>query len=125
MISAKSSKSGKNTDKFIESLIRADIFKTLNKYGQMGVNALSNATPVDSGLAASSWGYVTKNTRGRYSLIWYNDNVENGVQVAVIIQYGHATKNGGWVEGIDYVNPAIQPIMDKCIDEVWEKVRHG
>lgn len=93
-----------------------------DKYGREGVEALSSATPVDTGLTASSWYYEVKKTRDSASITFYNSNVQNGIPIAIILQYGHGTGNGGWVEGRDYINPAIQPIFDKIAKEAWEEV---
>ena len=97
--------------------------KILNKYGERGVAALSSATPVDSGKTASSWYYeISKDSRG-YVISFNNSNVVNGwCNIAVILQYGHATGNGGWVEGRDYINPAIQPVFDNLANDAWEEV---
>ena len=96
--------------------------KDLTKYGQAGVEALSSATPVDTGLTAASWYYEIEQTKGRASITFYNSNVQNGIQIAIILQYGHGTGTGGWVEGRDYINPAIQPIFDKIVEEAWKEV---
>lgn len=92
------------------------------KYGQIGVNALSSATPVDSGTTAKSWAYEVVRGKDFVSIRYYNTNVESGIPIAVLIQYGHATKNGGWIEGRDYINPSIQPIFDKIVKDVWGEV---
>lgn len=94
----------------------------LNKYGRMGVEALASATPVESGETASSWSYKIERRRGSASIVFYNSNIQNGVPIAIILQYGHATRNGGWVEGRDYINPAIQPIFDRLVAELWREV---
>ena len=94
----------------------------LDKYGQEGVDALSSATPVDSGLTASSWYYKIENKNGSAIISFYNSNVNNGVLIAIILQYGHGTNNGGWVEGRDYINPAILPIFEKIANDAWEEV---
>ena len=93
----------------------------LNKYGREGVAALESATPVDSGLAAHSWGYEIEQGKGFARIIFTNSDIENGFPVAIMIQYGHGTGTGGWVEGRDYINPAIQPIFDKIVDEAWRE----
>lgn len=101
--------------------------KIYQKYGEMGVQALSAATPVDTGLTASSWNYRVIKEPGRVTIEWFNTNeVNNGrytVNVAVLIQYGHATVNGGFVSGYDYINPAMKPIFEKMADSVWKEVR--
>lgn len=94
----------------------------LDKYGREGVAALASVTPVDSGLTASSWYYKIENSHNSARVIFYNSNIQNGVPIAIILQYGHGTRNGGWVQGRDYINPAIQPIFDKLADEAWREV---
>ena len=94
----------------------------LDKYGQEGVDALSSATPVDSGLTASSWYYKIEHKNGSATISFYNSNVNNGVPIAIILQYGHGTGTGGWVQGRDYINPAIQPVFDKIVEEAWREV---
>lgn len=94
----------------------------LDKYGREGVAALASATPVDSGLTANSWSYKIERQNGSVSISFYNSNVNKGVPIAIILQYGHGTRNGGWVEGRDYINPAIQPIFDKIADAAWKEV---
>lgn len=94
----------------------------LDKYGREGVAALSAATPVDSGETARSWYYKVEQRRGSASIVFYNSNIQNGVPIAIILQYGHGTRNGGWVEGIDYINPALQPIFDRLVTELWREV---
>lgn len=94
----------------------------LDKYGREGVAALSSATPVDSSLTANSWYYKIENKRGSATITFYNSNIQNGVLIAIILQYGHGTRNGGWVEGRDYINPAIQPIFDRIVNEAWREV---
>ena len=95
----------------------------LNKYGEKGVAALSAATPIDSGETASSWYYEIENRGGSAALIFKNSHVHNGVPIAIILQYGHGTRTGGWVEGRDYINPAIQPLFDELAAEAWEEVK--
>ena len=94
----------------------------LDKYGRQGVAALSSATPIDSGLTAESWYYEIQNTKGSATITFYNSNVQNGVPIAIVLQYGHGTRNGGWVQGRDYINPAIQPIFDEIVNEAWREV---
>ena len=94
----------------------------LNKYGRAGVEALASATPIDSGETASSWYYKIENKNGTATISFLNSNIKEGVPIAVILQYGHGTGNGGWVEGRDYINPAIQPIFDKIVEEAWKEV---
>lgn len=94
----------------------------LDRYGREGVAALASATPVDTGLTASSWYYKIEHTKGSAKISFYNSNVQNGVPIAIILQYGHGTGTGGWVEGRDYINPAIQPIFDRIVNDAWREV---
>lgn len=112
----------KNTEKFLQKLSKFDAMSVLKKYAQEGVAALAAATPVDSGLTARSWGYEITRTKDSYTISWTNTNIVDGVPIAVIIQYGHGTGNGGWVQGRDYINPAIRPIFDKIANEAWREV---
>lgn len=95
----------------------------LDKYGQEGVRALSASTPKDTGTTAGSWYYRTEKSKGVLKLIFCNSNIQNGTPVAVVIQYGHAARNGGFVQGRDYINPALRPIFDRMAQEAWEEVR--
>lgn len=108
--------------KYFERLKEASRLKVLEKYGQAGVDALSSATPVESGLTASSWSYEIHRQNGGASIDFYNSNVNKGVNIAIILQYGHGTGTGGWVQGRDYINPAIQPIFDQMVEEAWREV---
>jgi len=110
------------TEKLLQGVLKAQYLHILEKYGAAGVLALSNSTPIDSGKTASSWYYEIKKTRGGYSIVWSNANVVDGVPIAVLIQYGHGTKNGGYVQGIDYINPALKPIFDNIADDAWREV---
>lgn len=110
------------TQKFLAKLARPNIIERLKAYGSMGVDALSAATPKDSGKTAGSWGYEVKQSGKTYSIIWTNTNVVQGVPIAVILQYGHGTGTGGYVKGRDYINPAIQPIMNRIAEDVWKVV---
>ena len=94
----------------------------LDKYGRAGVAALASATPVDTGLTASSWYYEISNKNGSAMISFHNSNIQNGVPIAIILQYGHGTRNGGWIEGRDYINPAIRPIFDRIADDAWKEV---
>lgn len=107
---------------FLKRMKREEAFKRLDHYGKLGVEALSNATPVDSSLTANSWKYRIIRTRGKYTIEWYNTHIESGANIAILIQYGHGTGTGGWVEGRDYINPAIRPVFDKLADLVWKEV---
>ena len=94
----------------------------LDKYGREGVAALSSATPIDSGKTANSWSYEIINKDGSVTITFNNSNIQNGVPIAIILQYGHGTRNGGWVQGRDYINPAIQPVFDEIVDKAWREV---
>ena len=94
----------------------------LDRYGREGVAALASATPTDTGLTANSWYYEITNTDGVATIAFYNSNIQNGVPIAIILQYGHGTRNGGWVQGRDYINPAIQPIFDNIANNAWREV---
>ena len=94
----------------------------LDKFGREGVAALASATPVDSGLTASSWYYEIEHKQGSATISFNNSNIQNGVPIAIILQYGHGTRNGGWVQGRDYINPAIQPIFDRIANDAWREV---
>lgn len=108
--------------RFLEKAKEAVRLGDLDKYGREGVAALASATPVDSGLTADSWRYEITNKQGSAKITFYNSNIQNGVPIAIILQYGHGTRNGGWVQGRDYINPAIQPIFDKIVNEAWRGV---
>ena len=108
--------------RFLEKAKEAVHLGDLDKYGREGVAALASATPVDSGLTADSWRYEITHKQGSAKITFYNSNIQNGVPIAIILQYGHGTRNGGWVQGRDYINPAIQPIFDKIVNEAWREV---
>lgn len=113
----------KKLTRFLERAKETVHLGILDKYGKRGVEALAAATPKDTGLTASSWSYKIENKPGQSaSISFYNSNIQNGIPIAVILQYGHGTKNGGWVEGRDYINPAIQPIFDEIAESAWEEV---
>ena len=112
----------KNTEAFLKRGTSSDVIPDLNEYGRMGVEALRSATPVDSGATANGWRYEIERYRTVARVCWYNDHIENGTLVAVLIQYGHGTRNGGYVQGRDYINPAMRPIFTKAAEEIWKKV---
>ncbi len=107
---------------FLEKAKSAVKTGNLDRYGREGVAALASATPVDSGKTANSWYYKIENKKGSVAISFYNSNIQNGVPIAIILQYGHGTRTGGWVQGRDYINPAIQPIFDKITKEAWREV---
>lgn len=110
------------TTSFLTKLKQGIKLGDLDKYGKEGVAALASATPVDSGLTAKSWYYRIDKKDGVVSISFHNSNIQNGVPIAIILHYGHATRNGGWVQGRDYINPAIQPIFDKLANNAWREV---
>ncbi len=110
------------TKRFFEKAKHIVRASDLDRYGHKGVMALRSATPVDTGETANSWYYKIEISEGEASINFYNTNIQNGVPIAIILQYGHGTRTGGWVEGRDYINPAIQPIFDQILDDVWREV---
>lgn len=113
----------KKTRKFLKRCSDLDLDDVLNLYGQEGVDALAKATPKDTGKTAASWSYEV--TKGRESIVitWKNSNIVDGVPIAVILQYGHGTRNGGYVEGVDYINPAMRPVFERIAARAWGEVR--
>lgn len=109
-------------NRYLERAKEAVKIGDLDKYGKAGVAALASATPVDSGETANSWYYEIKRQNGSVSLVFKNSNINNGIPIAIILQYGHGTRNGGWVEGRDYINPAVQPIFDQIVNDAWREV---
>jgi hypothetical protein len=122
MIGFESSGSFKNTDSFLRRCMSGDIFDPVTRIAEEGVQRLASATPEDSGLTARSWAYEIVEEGGKYTIWFTNSNVVSGFNVAVGLQYGHGTNNGGWVGGYDYINPALKPIFDKMGDAVWKEV---
>ena len=112
----------RNTESFFNRNKKLNYTAILKKYAQDGVDALASATPIDSGLTADSWGYDIQVSNGSATIRWTNSNVVDGVPIAIILQYGHGTRNGGYVQGIDYINPALKPIFDKLAKDVWKEV---
>lgn len=108
--------------RYLEKMKKSARVSILDKYGQAGVNALAAATPVDTGLTANSWYYRVESSANSATITFCNSNIQNGIPIAIILQYGHGTRNGGWVEGRDYINPAIQPIFDKIVNDAWKEV---
>lgn len=123
MIKIKAQGNFSKTYNFLKRARQLDL-SCLEKYGAEGVRALSEATPKDTGLTANSWYYKISHTDTSVTITWYNSNLADGwAPVAVLLQYGHATGTGGWVEGRDYINPAMQPIFDKIAKDAWEEVK--
>lgn len=112
----------KTTEKYFKKCQKALNKGIFEKYGQMGVDALSGATPVDSGKTAASWDYQIVITSSNVTIEFTNSNINKNVNIAIILQYGHGTRNGGWVEGRDYINPAVKPVFEALVKEVWEEV---
>lgn len=112
----------KKTIKFLNAISPLPIKMILDKYGKMGVSALAAATPVDTGKTADSWTYEIEMSKDSYTISWLNTNVNNHVNIALILQYGHGTRNGGYVSGRDYINPALQPVFDQIAEEAWQEV---
>ena len=108
--------------RYLEKAKKVIHISDLDRYGREGVAALASATPVDSGLTANSWFYKIEHKNGSVTLSFHNSNIQNGVPIAIILQYGHGTNNGGWVQGRDYINPAIRPIFDKIAEDMWREV---
>lgn len=122
MISFTTNGSWKKTTVFLEAIHEGHIYKILNRFGEQGRAALEAATPSATGLAAHSWSYkVTQSAHGA-EIVWTNSDIENGFPVAIMIQYGHSTGTGGWVQGRDYINPTMRPIFDQIADAVWKEV---
>ena len=107
---------------YLEKLKGVIRLSTLDKYGRMGVDALASATPVESGRTASSWYYEIQRGSGSARIDFKNSNINDGVPIAIILQLGHGTGTGGWVEGRDYINPAIQPVFDNIVEQLWREV---
>lgn len=122
MIIIKHSGNFKNTERFFRNSSKLDFKSILDKYGQRGVNALASNTPISSGKTASSWYYDISGNREFSKITWSNSNINDGVPIAIILQYGHGTGTGGFVQGRDYINPAIRPIFDQIADEAWKEV---
>ena len=122
MITIKHHGSFKRTEGMFKRMSKFEIRSILNKYGDKGVAALSAATPKDTGLTASSWEYEVLKTGAGYSITWNNTNINNGVNIALILQLGHGTGTGGYVQGVDYINPALASIFEQLADEAWQEV---
>ena len=110
------------TESFLKKLRKLDLDSVLRKYGELGVQALANATPVETGKTAASWDYKIEKGKGVVTITWTNSNVNNGVPIALLIQYGHGTGTGGYVQGRDYIKPAILPIFDQLAEALWKEV---
>lgn len=113
----------KKTNRFIERALEVVKHGDLDRFGRAGVEALRHNTPVDTGRTAESWDYRIIREKDQVRIEWTNSNIVNGIPIAVLLQYGHATRNGGWVEGRDYINPAIRPIFDQIANDAWKELR--
>lgn len=122
MITISSKGNFNNTEKFFKKVISSNYLSIFEKYGKEGVRLLSSATPVDTGKTSESWTYDVKKSKRGISIEWSNSNVINGVQIAVIIQYGHGTQNGAYIQGQDYINPVIKPLFDILTNDIWKDV---
>jgi len=113
-----------NTEKFLRGYNARKILNVLERYGQRGVQVLSAATPIDSGTTASSWNYTVGSSGDSYTITWTNSNLTTaGTPIAILIQYGHGTRQGGYVQGQDFINPALRPVFDTIVEEAWKEVR--
>lgn len=121
-IRIKTKGSWKKTESYLQRVKKFDPLPVLERYGEIGVNELQNATPVDTGLTAASWYYEIEKTKDGYILTWNNSNVVQGLSIAILIQYGHATQSGTYVQGVDYINPALKNIFDTIAVQLWREV---
>lgn len=112
----------KKTSNFFDRILHLNTMNRLRNYGEMGVTALAEATPKDTGRTADSWSYQVEKTNGGYSITWLNSSENQGVSIAILLQYGHATVSGGWVEGRDYINTALKPVFEAMADDMWQEV---
>lgn len=122
MISYSVSGSTQRTEAFLSKMAKGDLYSGIRPLAQRGVDALRSATPRDTGVTADSWSYEIAETNGTVTIWWLNSNQINGFPVAIGLQYGHATGTGGWVEGYDYINPALRAIFDEIAENVWKEV---
>lgn len=125
MISIKQSGDFKHTDKFLKKVIKKTYYDNIDKYGRIGVEELSRATPADTGTTAESWDYEIHRSIKGLKIVWTNSNMAGTVPVAILIQYGHATRNGAYVQGIDFINPALRQVFDKLAEDVWKEVTNS
>lgn len=115
----------KKTEQFLRHAEKGDYYKNLSILAQKGVDALASATPKDTGATANQWAYKIEKTNSSCKITWVNNNINKGVNIALILQYGHGTGTGGYVEGRDYINPAIKPVFDQIAEDVWKEVTSG
>lgn len=122
MVSIKSKGSFSKTEIFLERALRGIDKNIIKRYAEKGLEALSFATPIDTGNTASSWSYQIATNKNSITIEYNNANIQNGIPIAILLQYGHATRNGGWVEGVDYINPALEPVFKALANELWKEV---
>lgn len=122
MIKITTKGSFKNTEKFLQRMKQKEHLRSLERFGPMGVAALQAATPIDSSETARSWTYSVVKEKGFYSIVWRNTHTDGGAPVAILLQHGHGTKTGGYVQGRDYINPAIRPVFDQIAADMWKVV---
>ena len=122
IITVKHKGSFKNTERFFNRALRKDYLKVLRRYGETGVTLLQQATPKDSGITADSWGYDIEQLDGQVNIVWTNSNENEGANIAILIIYGHGLHNGGYVQGNDFVTPAIRPLLGEMANNVWREV---
>lgn len=116
----------KKTKKFLGFVRDRKQFSALNRYGEMGVKALSDATPIDSGKTAQSWMYEIEDHNGSLTIAWTNSNTtDRGIPIAILVQYGHATKDGYYIQGVDFINPALRPVFDDIAESIWQEVTNA
>ena len=125
MVKVRVSGDWNSTEGLLKGIGQKRYSRILPAYGDRGVAALSKATPVDTGVTAASWRYEITESNGEIRLTFHNDNVQDGANIALIVNYGHATKNGGWVEGREFIEPAIRDVFDELADEMWREVKRG
>lgn len=125
MITVKHTGSFKKAEKFLKTMNKRDYMATLRKYGEQGVASLEEATPKDSGVTASSWSYEIQKEKDGYVIYWRNSSRNKGVNIALLLQYGHATGWGAYVKGIDYINPALKQVFKDMADALWEEVEQA
>ena len=125
MFTVKSDGEWTNTLRFLKKKSQDSVYSNLDRYGEMGVRALSSATPIESGATAHSWAYRIVQGHSTTTIEWYNTNEPGGVPVAILLQYGHATRGGSWVQGRDYINPAMRPVFDEIANSAWKDVKNA
>jgi hypothetical protein len=121
-ITVEASGSFANTVRFLQKVAKGEIFQILNQYGPIGVSALSAATPTETGETAQSWTYEIRRSKGSYSIVWKNTHIVDGANIALLLQYGHGTGTGGYIQGRDYINPAMRPIFDRMLADIRRAV---